>query len=56
MQGLESVMGLDSLSDPNDEELYSIKAKIFSVEEKIKLTKIIDKHTGWFNQYAFNKL
>lgn len=56
VRDLENMMSVDSLSDPNSEGLYSIKAKTFSVEEKIKLSRIIDELADWFNQYDFDKL
>lgn len=45
---LESLMDITGLSDPHSEGLWSVKAKQLTIDEKLKLSLIVDELASWF--------
>ncbi len=51
---LDALMETKGLSDPNGEGLWAVKAKTFTDDEKIELSRLVDELAHWFD-YSGNE-
>lgn len=52
LRDLKQLMSLEGLSDPNQEGLYTIRARAMSVDEQAQLSRLVDELTFLFEEHG----